>query len=85
MAIKDPNVLDQYKLFFVDRPFTFPGDKTVNMKTAIHHVDNNFLGYFSAIENHNPELPYTYASEMDLIAPAFLAKNPYYKNSDMIP
>ncbi|KFF01828.1 hypothetical protein [Chryseobacterium luteum] len=40
------NVLDQYKLFFVDRPFTFPGDKTVNRKTAIHCVDNDFLGYF---------------------------------------
>lgn len=40
------NILNQYKLFFVDRPFTFPGDKTVNMKTAIHCVDNDFLGYF---------------------------------------
>ncbi|SFN28326.1 hypothetical protein SAMN05421594_2041 [Chryseobacterium oleae] len=39
-------ILEKYKLFFVDRPFTFPGDKTVNMKTAIHRVDNDFLGYF---------------------------------------
>ncbi|SHF52046.1 hypothetical protein [Chryseobacterium sp. OV279] len=39
-------ILEKYKLFFVDRPFTFPSDKTVNMKTAIHRVDNDFLGYF---------------------------------------
>ncbi|NML72314.1 hypothetical protein HHL23_21375 [Chryseobacterium sp. RP-3-3] len=85
MAIKDLNVLDQYKRFFVDRPFTFPGDETVNWKTALHRVDNDFPGYFSAIENHNPEIPYIYASEMDLIYPGFLAKNHYDKNSDMIP
>lgn len=39
-------ILEKYKLFFADRPFTFPGDKTVNMKTAIHCVDKDFLGYF---------------------------------------
>ena len=39
-------ILEQYKRFFLDRPFTFPGDKTVNMKTAIHRVDNDFLGHF---------------------------------------
>ncbi|SIS32417.1 hypothetical protein SAMN05421639_102208 [Chryseobacterium shigense] len=32
MATQYVNVLEQYKLFFVNRPFTFPGDKTVNKK-----------------------------------------------------
>lgn len=46
MTTQYVNVLEKYKLFFVNRPFTFPGDKTVNKKIAIHRIENDFLGYF---------------------------------------
>ncbi|KMQ63217.1 hypothetical protein ACM46_14915 [Chryseobacterium angstadtii] len=44
----------------------------------------NAEGQFSAMENRNADSPYIYANEIETILPGFLAKNPYYKNSDMI-
>lgn len=46
MTTQYVNILEKYKLLFVNRPFTFPGDKTVNKKIAIHRIENDFLGYF---------------------------------------
>ncbi|MFC3161393.1 hypothetical protein SAMN05443633_101465 [Chryseobacterium arachidis] len=40
------NVLEKYKLIFVNRPYSYPNEQAYLVKDAIHYVENDFLGYF---------------------------------------
>ncbi len=40
------HILEKYRLIFINRPFTWPDEKTHIIKEAVHCIDNDFLGYF---------------------------------------
>jgi len=40
------SVLKKYNLEFVNKPFTYFDNETINRKIAVHNISNDFLGYF---------------------------------------